>query len=164
VSNKSLSLVPFFLAASLPAADRYQASEPHMGTLVTITLYADSEEQAQRGFVAAFGRIEKLNVILSDYRPESELSRVCEIGVLSPELTTVLAHAQRLAEQTHGAFDITVGPLSRLWREARAQKRLPSQDEIAAALRRSGYRKLEFSESARTARCLVEGMRLDAGA
>jgi thiamine biosynthesis lipoprotein len=161
--GQAFSLSMFFFTASLLAADRYQASEPHMGTLVTITLYADSDEQAQRGFVAAFGRIEKLNSILSDYKPDSELSRVCQLETLSSDLTKVLAHAQRLAEQTDGAFDITVGPLSRLWREARLVKRWPSQEAIADALRRSGYRKLEVSETTRTARCLAPGMQLDAG-
>jgi len=163
VLSKSRRLVPFFLAASLLGADRYRASEPHMGTLVTITLYADSDEQAQRGFVAAFARIEALNAILSDYKPDSELSRACEIATLSPELTTVLAHAQRLARKTGGAFDITAGPLSRVWRQARSQKRLPADDALADALRRSGYRKLQFSEEARTVECLAPGMQLDAG-
>src|SRR5688500_13397939 len=105
-----------------------------MGTLVTITLYADSPDQAQRGFVAAFGRIATLNSILSDYDPASELSRYCEISSPSPELRTVVEHAQKLATQTEGAFDITAGALSQLWREARKQKRLPSPDEIQQAL------------------------------
>jgi FAD:protein FMN transferase len=163
VLRTSPKLVPFFLAASLLAADRYRASEPHMGTLVTITLYADSAEQAQRGFIAAFARIEALNGILSDYRPDSELSRVCEIATLSPELITVLTHAQRLAKETGGAFDITAGPLSRLWRKARAEKRLPADGALTDALRRSGYRKLKVSEDAGTAQCLVPAMQLDAG-
>jgi thiamine biosynthesis lipoprotein len=132
-----------------------------MGTLVTITLYADSDDQAQRGFIAAFRRIHALDGILSDYKPESELSRVCETnGPVSPELITVLAHAQRLAAETDGAFDITVGPLTRLWRQARAQKRFPTNEAIAEALHRSGYRKLQLG---RDVRCLVPGMRLDAG-
>ena len=145
----SLSLIFAFAACG---ADRYQASEPHMGTLVRITLYADSPDQAQRGFVAAFKRIAELNAILSDYDPNSELSRYCEISP-SPELRKVVDHAQKLAAQTGGAFDITAGALSRLWRDARNHKRVPARNELDQALAASGYTKL----------CQVPGMRLDAG-
>lgn len=135
-----------------------------MGTLVSITLYADNQDQAQRAFVAAFGRIAQLNRILSDYDPASELSRICEINApLSEELVTVLTHAQRLATETGGAFDITVGPLSHLWRAARREKRLPSDEEISSALSRSGYQKLQFDPKSRKATCLTSGMQLDAG-
>jgi thiamine biosynthesis lipoprotein len=135
-----------------------------MGTLVTITLYAESPDQAQQGFVAAFSRIKALDSILSDYNPDSELSRVCDAGAtLSPELSTVLLHAQRLARQTGGAFDITSGPLTRLWREARSQHRLPAAERIQEALRSTGYRKLEISEDGRHVRCLSTRMQLDAG-
>lgn len=156
----SLSLL---LALSVSAAERYQASEPHMGTLVTITLYADSEAQAQKGFSAAFDRIAELDAILSDYKPESELSRVCQLEQpLSPDLRAVLVHAQNVAKQTDGAFDITAGPLIRLWRKARAEKRLPANRETEAALARTGYRKLELSDRG-IASCRTPGMQLDAG-
>jgi thiamine biosynthesis lipoprotein len=146
-------------------ADRYQASEPHMGTLVSITLYAETSGQAQRGFVVAFGRIAELDSILSDYNPQSELSRVCDATApLSRDLSRILQHAQRVARDTHGAFDITAGPLTRLWRQARAQKRLPGPEQIAAALGRSGYRKLGLSDHGQRAHCRVEGMQLDPGA
>jgi FAD:protein FMN transferase len=164
VCRTSLSALALLLAAILSAADRYQSSEPHMGTLVTITLYADSPEQAEQGLVAAFGRIKALDSILSDYKPESELSRVCNTGtMLSTELSTVLLHAQRLSQQTGGAFDITSGPLTRLWRDARSQQRLPSPEQLQEALRSTGFRKLELSEDSRHVRCLAAGMRLDAG-
>ena len=150
------------VVALLNGAERYRASEPHMGTLVTITLYADSPEQAQRGFVAAFDRIRAIDAILSDYKPESELSRACSLPApVSPDLETVLVHAQRVAASTGGAFDITAGPLTLLWREARKQKKLPDQAALADALRRTGYRKLSIANG--RVRCGVDGMKLDAG-
>lgn len=157
----SLSLL-LALSAALPAADRYQASEPHMGTLVTITLYADSSEQAQGAFSAAFARIGELDRILSDYKLDSELSRACSLDApISKDLADIVSYAQNLAEKTDGAFDITAGPLTRLWREARKQKRLPDESAIRAALGRTGYRKLRVSGDRIT--CEVEGMQLDSG-
>lgn len=133
-----------------------------MGTIVSITLYADDEDQAQQAFLAAFNRIAQLNRILSDYDPQSELSRVCNLTEpLSDDLWIVLDRAQKLSAETDGAFDITVGPLSRLWRSARREKRLPTQAGLDEALSRSGYRKLHLED--RTVRCTVPGMQLDAG-
>ena len=147
------------LASSLIGAERYEASEPHMGSVVSITLYAESSEQAQQAFIAAFNRIAHLNRVLSDYDPESELSRACEGNLSSPELTKVVTHAQKLAEETGGAFDITVGPLTRLWRGARKAKTMPTESEIAQARELSGHRKLTVKDG--ILRCA--GMRLDAG-
>ena len=133
-----------------------------MGSVATITLYADSSDQAQRAFVAAFSRIAQLNRILSDYDPDSELSRACkEKRVASPELTAVITHAQKLAAETGGAFDITAGPLIGLWRNARKSKKMPTEAEIAAARTLSGYGNLEIENG--VLRCSIAGMRLDAG-
>ena len=157
----SLSLL-LALSAALPAADRYQASEPHMGTLVTITLYADSPEQAQRAFTSAFARIGELDRILSDYNPNSELSRACFLDApMSTDLRAIVVYAQKLARKTDGAFDITAGPLTRLWREARKQNRLPEHDALREALARTGYQKLRPSADRIT--CETEGMQLDSG-
>lgn len=133
-----------------------------MGTLVSITLYADSPDQAQQAFTAGFARIAQLNRILSDYDPQSELSRACEPDTrFSPDLLRVLNYAQQLSIDTNGAFDITVGPISRLWRKARREKELPSRAQISEAVERSGFRKLKVREWRVT--CTVPGMQLDAG-
>jgi thiamine biosynthesis lipoprotein len=134
-----------------------------MGSVATITLYAETEEQAQDGFVAAFKRIADLNATLSDYDSNSELSRICSLDKpMSSDLSTVLTHAQKLSKETQGAFDVTVGPMTHLWREARKQARLPSENELAAARRRSGFLNLVLSPDSRVA-CLVPAMQLDAG-
>ncbi len=118
-----------------------------MGTLFRIALYARDAEQARIGFRAAFDRVKQLDQILSDYKPDSELMQVCRSAFDKPvavgsDLFAVLEASQRLARETGGAFDITLGPVVRLWREARASKRLPPADEVAKALRSCGYEKL----------------------
>jgi thiamine biosynthesis lipoprotein len=92
-----------------------------MGTLVGVTLYARSAAEAKAGFAAAFGRMGALDGMLSDYREGSELNSIgVEPRVVSPELYRVLEFARRVSEASGGAFDVTVGPLTRAWR-ARAQ-------------------------------------------
>src|SRR5207249_475896 len=102
----------------------FQAVEPHMGTLVSIKLYAHDAAEAQGAFRAAFDRIAKLDGILSDYKHDSELNRITRTAVhrtvqVSEDLFRVLAASQELADSSGGAFDITIGPVVGLWRDAR---------------------------------------------
>jgi thiamine biosynthesis lipoprotein len=148
---------------------RFEAVEPHMGTLVRITLYAPSERVAQTAFGAAFDRIRTLDGILSDYRPDSELNQVSKTAVgravpVSEDLFAVLARSQELAEATGGAFDITQGPVIRLWREARKSGRVPDPAAVREAASRSGFRKLHLDAERRTVMFDMAGMALDAGA
>ena len=152
-----------------PALQRYEAVEPHMGTLVRITIYAPGEQMARAAFRAAFDRIRALDGILSDYRPDSELNQITRAAVgravpVSEDLFVVLARSQELAEVTAGAFDITQGPLIGLWREARKTARVPDPSALQNAASRSGFRKLHLDEKRRTVTLDIEGMALDVGA
>ena len=55
-----------FLLAIAPhqPLQRYEAVEPHMGTLVKITLYTSDEQAATNAFRASFDRIAELDRIL----------------------------------------------------------------------------------------------------
>jgi len=169
------SLLGLFLSvvalASAPRSElqRYEAVEPHMGTLVRITVYASGEDVARDAFRAAFDRIRDLDGILSDYRPDSELNQITKAAVgravrVSEELFTVLAASQDLAEATGGAFDITQGPIVGLWREARKTARVPDPAALREAATRSGFHKLHLDAKHRTVTVDQAGMALDVGA
>src|SRR6187402_3657714 len=116
--------------AAPPELHRYEAVEPHMGTLVRVTVYTPDEQTAKAAFRAAFDRIRDLDNTLSDYKPDSELNRITKTAVerampVSEDLCTVLRASQDLADETGGAFDITQAPVIQLWREARRTGRLP---------------------------------------
>src|SRR5688572_14324606 len=139
-----------------------------MGTLVKITVYSRGEEEARRAFRAGFDRIGELDAILSDYRPDSELNRLTagEVGTpraVSRDLFVVLSAAQELAEQTQGAFDVTMGPVIRIWREARKLNRLPDPGALAAAAGRTGYRKLHLDRERQRVTLDRRDMVLDVG-
>jgi thiamine biosynthesis lipoprotein len=135
-----------------------------MGTLFRIKLYAADARQAQAAFRAAFDRVRDLDAILSDYKPDSELNRISQSPIrVSEDLFRVLAASQKLAEETGGAFDVTLGPVIRLWREARKLNRLPDTDALREAGSRCGYRKLHLDEASRTAAFDQPGMQLDVG-
>ncbi len=158
------------LATCHPAGlERFEAAQLHMGTKFIIVLYAPSEELANRGFEAAFARIAALDARLSDYDPGSELSQLSRASPtpqgagVSKDLWNVLHAAQQLSDATDGAFDVTVGQLTRLWRRARRQHRLPSDQRLREGLAATGYAALQLDEKRQTAKLLKPNMRLDLG-
>lgn len=160
-------------AVSQPEAQelkRFEFSQVEMGVRFVLVFYAADEQAAQTAAKAAFDRVHELNGILSDYDPESELSRLSATAgtgqavKVSEPLWHVLHHAQRFSEQGGGAFDVTVGRIVKLWRFVRRAKRMPPQDELAAALATKDYRKLVLDPEQRTVQVLVPGTQLDLGA
>jgi thiamine biosynthesis lipoprotein len=124
--------------------EKIEAFRTCMGTQFRVTVYASDIAAAQHAIGQAFQRAETLDAKLSDYKPDSELNQLCRAQrmVVSDDLYRVLDYAQRVAHESGGAFDVTLGPLIRLWREARARRTLPRPAALAEARRRGGYRKL----------------------
>ena len=139
-----------------------------MGVPVRLTVYAPSEATARTACRAAFDRFAALEDVMSDYRPTSELMRLCANAGQGPQpvsddLWRVLERAQRLARLSDGAFDVTVGPLVRLWRVARKTARLPDAPALAEAKARVGWRKVRLDPEKRTVALETPGMQLDLG-
>ena len=148
---------------------RYEYEHPQMGTLFRLTFYAAGEAAAAAAAAAAFRRIDTLNARLSDYQPESELSRLsAQAGSgravpVSEDLWTVLTTAREVAAASEGAFDISIGPLSKLWRRAFRRQTFPQADRLAEARRTVGYQWIELLPGQRRVRLQQPDMRLDAG-
>ena len=156
-----------------PQADRrklyrYEYTQVHMGVQARVVLYAPDRAAAERGALAAFDRIAALDAVLSDYRRDSELTRLGERSgggpvAVSPDLFHVLQQAERLAQRSGGAFDVTAGPLVQRWRAARDTGTLPSPDALAAARAHSGHALLHLDPKDSTATLKRRNMRLDLG-
>lgn len=136
-----------------------------MGTLARITLYTEAEASAAEGFRGAFARIAQIDRILSDYDPQSEAMQLCArpAGLpvaVSQDLFTVLAASQKLAAETDGEFDVTLGPLTHLWRK----QGIPAPGDLAQVRRRTGYRKVTLNQDSRTVTLAEPAMILDFGA
>ncbi len=69
-----------------------------------------------------------------------------------------------MSERTGGAFDVTIGPVVRLWRRARRDRKMPAPDLLAEAKGRVGYRMVRLDRDARTVQLMKPGMKLDLGA
>jgi thiamine biosynthesis lipoprotein len=105
---------------------------------------------------------------MSDYLPESELMRLCKQAggpavPVGPDLFAVLARAGEISRITDGNFDVTVGPVVRLWRRARRSRLLPEGQELAAAKALVDYRLVTLDPVNHTVRLTKPGMQLDLG-
>ena len=162
-------LVPIVARGNEPK--RFEYEEPHMGTKFRIVLYAPDKDTADKAAKAAFARVAELNKIMSDYIPDSELSKLCKMNeskpagrvTVSDELFFVLSKAHEVSKLSDGAFDVTIGPIVRLWRQARKDRQLPERDVLEAALKRVGYKNLELDPIEKTVSFKIAGMQLDLG-
>lgn len=155
-------------AQELKPLERFEYARILMGTEFQILLYASQERTAGLASERAFERIEELDRILSDYREDSELNRVCRTAAESPQVVSsdlfyVLERAQEFSRWTGGAFDVTVRPLVELWRAARLRKQLPSAHWLEEARARVGYQNVLLNPQTRSVRLRVSGMSLDLG-
>ena len=132
--------------------NRFEFSGPAMGSNIDMVVYAQSRSQATVVIDAGLAEIERLTMLLSNYDSKSEISKFCSSPTgqkipLGQDLSTVLEQSQRWHRLSDGKFDITVGPLTQLWRNSRKHNQLPTLAEIADAKHRCGWRSVEFDSA-----------------
>ena len=138
-----------------------------MSTYVTYRLYLRDKESAAPVFKIVNGSFRDVNAMCNRFDPKSELARLNATAYgekfkCSPELWELLMKAREMYDLSGGAFDISVGPLTAIWKD-RFRKTLPTDDEIAAAKAKVGLNKVIFYKDEMSVRFTVEGMSLDLG-
>ncbi|MGA3328682.1 MAG: FAD:protein FMN transferase [Terriglobia bacterium] len=168
LSGLALALILFAMYSQARRPRRMETSADVMGSAYTVALYGDDQERMKAAMNAAFDEVRRLDRMLSNYRPNSEWSEVNENAAMrpvkvSPELFDLLRACLEYSRQSEGAFDITVGPLMKVWGFYKGTHRLPEEKEVAAALAEVGYRNLILDETAQTVRFAVPGVEMDPG-
>jgi FAD:protein FMN transferase len=147
----------------------YTESRPAMGTVFTIECYMPDADSADRIMDAAFEEIDRLEALLSNYQPSSELSRISrEAGkgpvVTDPETFRFLTKSLYWSDRSHGAFDITVGPLLRAWGFKARNGHVPTQAEQKVLRNQVGWDKVQLDPVAHAVRFTTRNaMELDPG-
>jgi thiamine biosynthesis lipoprotein len=167
-SIRIVSLALAVLSTVAGAAEKFSFERPLMGTRFSVVCYAESREATEKAVEKAFAKAEEMNRIASDYLPDSELSRLPAHPInkpipLSPILHELLGYSRRIAEATDGAFDPTLGPITKLWRETRTSGRLPDPATLTAARASVGWRHFTLDPKARTITLHRENMAFDLG-
>ena len=155
-------------APSSPALHRFEYRRVVMGVQARIVLEAPSEEAAFDAASAAFDRLAELNSCLSDYQQGSEINRLCGATVrvpqhVSDDLWTMLEAAKEVHRASGGAFDITVGHATRLWRAPRASGQPGDPAALAHARARIDMHGITLDPSTRSVTLTRSDLALDLG-
>ena len=139
-----------------------------MGTLCEIQVYHEDAMLAAKAIAAGLDEMQRVDRLLSNYAPDSELSVMNRTAatapaVVSAELFAFVRQCGEYVERTRGAFDPTVGPLVRAWGFTTSSPAEPSAAAIADAKARSGFDKVRLDKEARTVSFAVAGMEIDPG-
>jgi len=147
---------------------RFEQSADAMGSTYSVAVYGYDRLQLQSAVQAAFDEVRRLDEMLSNYKQHSEWSEVNRFAAdrpvkVSPELFRLLAACLEYSRQSEGAFDITVGPLMKVWGFYKGSGKLPHRVEVAAVLPKVGYQHVHLDEAAQTVQFDRPGIELDPG-
>ena len=144
--------------------------KPQMGVPFRLVIRTDQGlEFAESAASKTWNRIEALNQVFSNYQTDSELSLLGQGSgrglwvAVSLDLWELMMRSQRLAYLSDGAFDLTMGPLTALWRKSRREQSMPDAEELARARAKSGWQHLLMMPEAHSVCLTQSGMRLDPG-
>lgn len=148
--------------------ERFEFIRVSMGVPAKIIVYSKNKADASSAASAGYARIAQLDECMSDYRPRSELMRLCaQAGgpavSVSDDLFAVIRRACEISQASDAAFDISVGPMVTLWRTSRHSGTLPDRAELDTLRPIVGWQHIELTERSQTIRLTRPGMKLDLG-
>ena len=155
--------------AEAEAAARYEASFSSMGTTFTVAAYGEKKGFLASAVQAAIDECKRIDRLLSNYDPDSEISAINRNGDgeplrISAEMAQLLEQCLRYSGLSDGAFDVTIGPLMRAWGFYRGAGKLPSPPAIERAKRPVGYENVEILQTGQPSiRFRAPGVELDPG-
>ena len=165
-----LCLTGVCLAAAGPQSDlvRIERTLDAMGTGYTLDLYGANQGVLEAAAEQAFDEIRRLDQMMSNYIPDSELSQVNDHAAdgpvkISRELFDLLHACLEYSRNSEGSFDITVGPLMKVWGFYKGSGHLPHRAEVRSALDLIGYQKVELDPAHQTVHFQKHGVNLDLG-
>lgn len=144
----------------------YQATEFKMGTYVSLRVYDEGKEAVLDD---AFALVDDLAAKITTNASGSELDAVNKASgdqpvQVSPEIYPLLEAAYDYSTLPQSGFDMTIGPITDLWRIGFDDARVPDPEEIEAVLPLVDAEQVELNEETNEVYLTEEGMKLDLGA
>jgi thiamine biosynthesis lipoprotein len=140
-----------------------------MGSPFTIVFYDKDSTHAAKLASAAFALVDSFANIYSDYIDSSELNKLSRSAgsnkymPVTPALYDILLQSQKAYAASKGAFDITIGPVVKLWRKARKEQKFPDSSSIKKAMNLVGFDKVKIDKHSKSILLEKAGMQLDLG-
>jgi len=161
------SFISILHPPSSQSSNLFKYQQVAMGTIIEITLIGDDEEAANKAVLQAFQEIKRIETLMSPWLDSSDVTRINRSAgkawlKVSPETMEVIKKAQEISELSEGGFDITIGPLTELWREARKKKIPPSIEEVKEKLGLVNFKNIETDQEGKVF-LKKKGMAIDLG-
>ncbi len=171
---RGLAVLPLvvLVACSERGPGQVEITGDTMGTQYTIKLVGVSEAGGTDAVEDEIDKIlDRVNGMMSTYIPDADISRFNSSASLDwirvpGEFCEAIEHSLSLSELTHGAFDVTAGPLVNLWGFGPAEMKFdaPTDAEIESTRAMVGYEYLETDCSVPAIRRTIEGLEIDLSA
>jgi len=147
-------------------AEWHEREAAIMGTRIAVEVWHEDVGRAAAAIDAVIAEMHRIDLLMSHYKPESQLSRINRDAAMmpvtvDPELVGLIARALEFSELSGGAFDITYASVGNLYDYR--ERRHPSEAEIQAALPAVNWRHVVVDRKNSTARFLKPGVRIDLG-
>lgn len=147
IISRFLFIILFVHPLTAHSANLHKYHQVSMGTVIEITLLGEDEEAAQKAALQAFQEIKRIEQLMSPWIETSEVSRLSRSAgkewiKVSPETLEVIQKSQKISKLSEGAFDITIAPLTGLWRKARERGIPPAPEEVKKILDLVNYKNL----------------------
>ena len=140
-----------------------------MGSRFDITLVAADSVTAERYIDTVIAEVTRIENLISDWKPESQVSRVNRnAGItpvpVDPEVLELTERAIRVSEWTQGAFDISFAAMEKIWRFDGSMTRMPSREAVKKAVEKVGYKNIVVDRKKGTVFLRLKGMKIGFGA
>ncbi len=121
-----------------------------MGTMFEIVAYHPSRPEAERAVTGALDEIARLDRVMSHFTSDSDLSRLNREArhgfvTVDPALYDVIERSIEVSRLSNGKFDVTIAPLTKIWKDAHAAGHRPSSAAVDAAKRCVGYERIDLA-------------------
>ena len=139
-----------------------------MGCVFDITVVAANEAEGNRYIDLAAGEVTRIEKLISEWDSTTQISKVNKFAGIKPikvdkEVFDLIVRSIKISELTDGAFDVTWAGMNQIWKFDGSMKRLPTQEEVAAAVATVGYKNIILNKNDLTVFLKLKRMRLGFG-
>ena len=140
-------------------------AELFMGTAIQLTIFDSNDEEILN---KAFNRIVEIENLVSINKEGTEVDELNKnAGIkpvkLSEDSFNIIKTGVEYSKVSSGGYDISIGPLVKLWNIGQVDAKVPSEAEINEAINKVDYSKVEINEATKEVFLKEEGMLLDLG-
>lgn len=132
--------------------NEYRVTEKLMGSQFELIVSCDSEIRAQQLLQLGIDEIKRIEDLFSEFRPDTDTAKINKSAgaypvSTHPEVLALIERSLAISNLTQGAFDISMGPLKKIYKFKNEQFTFPDQTAIEEALALVGHHKISINRN-----------------